>query len=362
MGYLLAATLISFCFSLAFVWQANNGATWGHDGIDTGPQKVHVRAVPRLGGIGIFVGAVACAFAARLLENPASKDFALLIVCALPTLAFGLAEDITGRVSPRKRLLASGASAAMGALILGAVIDRVDVAPLDAALGWAAISIPLTIFAIAGISNSINIIDGFNGLASMVTILMFGAIAYVAHLVGDQFIVLAAISCIGAVLGFFIWNFPLGLIFLGDGGAYFLGFILAELAVLLFSRNPEVSPWFAVLVFIYPTVETAFSIYRRRVVRGIPADTADAGHLHSLIFRRLLRRPTNSGSLYARTHQNSMTSPYLWLLSILAVAPAALFWRNTTALMVFCAIFLAVYLWIYQQIVRFKTPRWLRSR
>ncbi|RYG07557.1 MAG: glycosyl transferase, partial [Burkholderiales bacterium] len=272
------------------------------------------------------------------------------------------AEDITGRISSRQRLVASACSAAMGVFMMQILINRVDIAPLDAMLVWGVVSIPLTIFAVSGIANSVNIIDGFNGLASMVSLMMFVAIAYVAYLVGDRFVLLAALSCIGAILGFFVWNFPLGLIFLGDGGAYFLGFMAAELAIMLFHRHPEVSPWFGVLIFFYPTVETAFSIYRRLIIKGVPVDTPDATHLHSLIFRRLMRSTISTHSAYARNHQNSMTSPHLWVLSSIAVVPAMFFWNNTAALMTFCGIFLAMYLWIYQRIVRFKTPLWLRRR
>jgi UDP-N-acetylmuramyl pentapeptide phosphotransferase/UDP-N-acetylglucosamine-1-phosphate transferase len=362
LGFLLASSLVSFFFALFFVWQAHQGATWGHDSDLDSPQKFHSRSVPRMGGVGIFAGLVACVFGARLLENPFTRELATLVVCSMPAVAFGLAEDITGRVSSFKRLLAAACSAALGAFMLQAVINRVDIAPLDAILVWTAFSIPLTIFAVSGISNAVNIIDGFNGLASMVSLMMFAAIAYVAHVVGDRFIVIAALSCIGAILGFFIWNFPLGLIFLGDGGAYLLGFMLAELAILLFHRHPEVSPWFGVLVFFYPTVETAFSIYRRRVIKGVPVDTPDATHLHSLIFRRLMRSTIATHSAYARNHQNAMTSPYLWVLSSIAVVPATLFWNNTPALIGFCALFLGMYLWIYQRIVRFRTPLWLRRR
>jgi UDP-N-acetylmuramyl pentapeptide phosphotransferase/UDP-N-acetylglucosamine-1-phosphate transferase len=360
MGYMLAAVLISFTISLLFVWQSNNGATWGHDTNFDAPQKVHHKPVPRLGGVGIFIALAACAAAARFLDNPYSRDLILLVACSVPAVAFGLAEDVTGRISSKQRLAAAAVSAGLGAFALGAVITRVDIAPLDALLGLSLVAIPLTIFAVSGISNSVNIIDGFNGLASMTCLMMFAAIAYVAHAVGDQFIMLAALCCIGAVLGFFVWNFPLGLVFLGDGGAYFLGFMLAELAVLLFQRNPSVSPWFGVLVFLYPTVETVFSIYRRRVLKGVPMDTPDAAHLHSLIFRRLTKATLGTSSAYAKTHRNSKTSPYLWALSSFAVVPAALLWGNTVALLLCCASFFAVYLWLYRCIVRFKAPSWLK--
>lgn len=362
MGFLLASTVVSFLFALFFVWQSHQGATWGHDSDLLGPQKFHSRSVPRMGGVGIFAALAACVFAARLLQNPITREFAVLLVCAMPAVAFGLAEDITGRISSGRRLAAAAFSAFLGIFMLEAIINRVDIAPLDVILAWSVVSIPLTIFAVSGISNSVNIIDGFNGLAGMVSLMMFAAIAYVAHVVGDPFIFVAALSCIGAILGFFIWNFPLGLIFLGDGGAYLLGFMMAELAVLLFHRHPEVSPWFGVLVFFYPTVETAFSIYRRRVIKGVPVDTPDATHLHSLIFRRLMRSTISTHSAYARNHQNAMTSPYLWLLSSIAVVPAAMFYNNTPVLIGFCALFLTMYLWIYRRIVRFKTPLWLRRR
>lgn len=360
MGYMLAAILISFTCALLFVWQANNGATWGHDTDFNAPQKVHHRSVPRLGGVGIFVAMAACAVAARFLDHPHSRELTLLVVCSLPAVAFGLAEDVTGRISSKQRLVAAAFSAGLGVFALGAVITRVDIAPLDFLLGWSLVSIPLTIFAVSGISNSVNIIDGFNGLASMTCVMMFAAIAYVAHSVGDQFILLAALCCIGAVLGFFVWNYPLGMIFLGDGGAYLLGFMLAELAVLLFQRNSSVSPWFGVLVFLYPTVETVFSIYRRRVLKGVPMDTPDAAHLHSLIFRRLTKATIGTTSAYAKTHRNAMTSPYLWGLSSLAVLPAMLFWNNTAALLLCSAAFFVVYLWLYRCIVRFKAPNWLK--
>jgi hypothetical protein len=81
-----------------------------------------------------------------------------------------------------------------------------------------------------------------------------------------------------------------------------------------------------------------------------------------LIFRRLMRSTISTHSAYARNHQNAMTSPYLWVLSSIAVVPATLFWNNTPALIGFCALFLGMYLWIYRRIVRFRTPLWLRRR
>ena len=95
-------------------------------------------------------------------------------------------------------------------------------------------AIALTLLCVTGVANAINIIDGFNGLASM-CVMMMVARHRLRRLPGRRPVRRDGRRSItiGAVLGFFVWNFPAGLIFLGDGGAYFIGFLLAELSVLL---------------------------------------------------------------------------------------------------------------------------------
>ena len=165
-----------------------------------------------------------------------------------------------------------------------------------------------------------------------------------------------------AVMGFFIWNFPAGLIFLGDGGAYFIGFMLGELALLLVMRNPQVSTWYAVLLLIYPAFETLFSAYRRVFVRGKSPTMPDGIHLHSLIFRRVVQWAVGAREARALMRRNSRTSPYLWMFSLMAVVPATLFWRHTEILICFSLLFVISYVWIYARIVRFKAPRWMILR
>ncbi|MDE2299010.1 MAG: glycosyl transferase, partial [Burkholderiales bacterium] len=177
------------------------------------------------------------------------------------------------------------------------------------------------------------------------------------------FIFTAALITAGAVLGFFVWNFPAGLIFLGDGGAYLLGFVLAELCVLLIERNPTVSPIFTLLLCAYPIFETIFTIYRRKVVRGVATAEPDGIHLHTLIHRRLIRWTLADNHERRRlTRRNSMTSPYLWLLCLTSVIPSVLWWHSTAVLSWFLLLFVLLYVWLYRRIVRFKTPKWLIFR
>ncbi len=157
-------------------------------------------------------------------------------------------------------------SAALGVWLLDAVLRRSDIPGVDHLIRMTPFAIGLTLLCVTGLANAVNIIDGFNGLASMCVLLILLALGYVAFLVNDPLIMSVALLSAGAVLGFFVWNFPAGLIFLGDGGAYFLGFMVAELSVLLIARYAQVSPLFPLLESSYPIFETIFTMYRRCLI------------------------------------------------------------------------------------------------
>jgi UDP-N-acetylmuramyl pentapeptide phosphotransferase/UDP-N-acetylglucosamine-1-phosphate transferase len=150
----------------------------------------------------------------------------------------------------------------------------------------------------------------------VVAIIVLCSIGVVAWQLGDELVMNVAIVAVGATAGFVVWNYPISKIFLGDGGAYLIGFIVAELLILLVERNPAVSPIYAALVSIYPVFETVFSIYRRRVLRGLPAGKPDAIHLHTLIYRRVVASDARTTDLRAMNLRNSRTSPYLWTLTL----------------------------------------------
>jgi len=323
-----------------------------------GVQKVHTHKVARLGGLSIFMS-VTLSACISIWRVPVMTSWMLsLMMCAVFAFAGGIWEDFTGKVSPRRRLLLTMFAAFLGFFLLDARLDRIDWVASAWPLPYIWLTLPITVLAVAGIANAVNIIDGFNGLASVVTICMLLSLGYVALQVNDTFVLVAALMVAGATAGFVIWNFPVGLIFLGDGGAYFIGFMLGELALLLVMRNPQVSTWYAVLLLIYPAFETLFSAYRRLFIRGKSPTMPDGIHLHSLIFRRVVQWTVGKDAR-ALLRRNSMTSPYLWMLSLMAVIPATLFWRYTWVLILFTLLFIASYVWLYARIVRFKAPLWM---
>ena len=361
MLFLSVTFLVSLIGTFAVIRSADRHAGLSADHDLSGPQKFHTHPVPRIGGVAVFLSVFAGAFVATVDGHAEARTVWLLLAAALPTFVFGLAEDLTKCVSPRRRLFFTAVSASLAIVLVDAVIHRTAIPGLDYLMSFVPFAMLLTVFAVTGVANAVNIIDGFNGLAGMCMLMMLAAIAYVGFQVGDAFIVAAALIGIGAVLGFFIWNFPAGLIFLGDGGAYFLGFWLAELSVLLLHRNPQVSPMFPLLLCAYPIFETVFSIYRKRVLRGASPGLPDGVHLHMLVYKRLMRWGAAPHDR-RKMSRNSMTSPYLWLLCLLSVIPAVLWWKDTAILAGFLVLFMLSYVLLYWSIVRFRTPRWLVFR
>jgi UDP-N-acetylmuramyl pentapeptide phosphotransferase/UDP-N-acetylglucosamine-1-phosphate transferase len=356
---LLIAFLIS-CVSTFLV--VRFASAHGADTDMSGPQKFHSRPVPRIGGVGIVAGVGVVAALLFLLPQYRTLLGLGLMACAIPAFAAGLAEDLTKSQSPRRRLFFTAVSAGVAAWALGAVVDRTDIPGVDWLVSFPMAAYLITVFAVAGVANAVNIIDGFNGLSSMCVVMMLCGIAYVAFQANDPVIGVCALAGLGAVLGFFVWNFPAGLIFLGDGGAYFLGFYVAELSILLVHRNPMVSPLCPLLMCIYPIFETVFSIYRKKYLRGISPGVPDGIHLHMLVYKRLMRWSLGVRTAKTMTRRNSLTSPYLWILCMLAVIPSMLFWNRSSVLGGFILLFAATYVLLYRSIVRFRTPSWLVVR
>ena len=320
----------------------------------TGPQKFHTKITPRIGGISIVIGLSS----AILMKDRSAQDANIgfiLLLCSIPVFSIGLIEDLIKRISIRMRLLFTAVSAACVIILLNIQITYLAVPFIDLLFLIPFFGFTLTVVAITGLANAYNIIDCFNGLSSMVGIITLLAIGYMGHVLGDPTITYLSLVMASAILGFFVWNYPMGLIFLGDGGAYLIGFWVGTLSILLCHRHPEVSPWFALLINGYPIMETMFTIYRRGIHQGKSPGQPDGIHFHTLIYKRLLQVKHAESMVTA----NSRTAPYLWFLAILSIIPAILWWQSTPILVLACLIFIFSYVWVYQRIVKFKTPSWM---
>lgn len=325
----------------------------------TGIQKFHSMPTPRIAGIALVLGVLA-GYAASSHDIAAAEKRAILsaiLLAGMPAFIFGLLEDITKAISVKTRLLATIASGLLGWGITGVSLTHVDVWGLDWLLGFTVISVLFTAFAVGGVANAINIIDGFNGLTAGVALIMLTAFGLIARQANDIPLAFSCLIVAGAVAGFFVVNWPFGKIFLGDGGAYFLGFSIAWIAVLLPERNSSISPWTSLLICSYPVIEIGFSIFRRKFLRdGYTATQADAVHMHTLANRRWAKRLMPHASANMR---NGMTSPLLWGYTFITCAAAVVFQTSrfwTLFSFLFC---LLVYLLIYSKLAFF---RWIPKK
>jgi UDP-GlcNAc:undecaprenyl-phosphate GlcNAc-1-phosphate transferase len=355
---MLTVFFVSFISSLLIIRFKHLHVQFSGDHNLSGPQKFHAESVPRIGGVSIVIGILA-AILIGLHSGITEPLKVTLLLCAIPTFAVGLTEDLTKKIGVKTRLLFTALAALLAVHLLGAPITRLDIWGLDYSLSFPLVAIMFSVFAITGLANAYNIIDGFNGLSSLVGIITLLGLAYVSFLFQDAAIFSLSLIMVGAILGFFIWNYPRGSIFLGDGGAYLIGFWIATLSVLLIARHPSISPWFALLINAYPILETLFTIYRRKIHQNKSPGQPDGIHFHTLIYRRILN-PAAVKSNIDSFNANAKTAPYLWLLSSFAVVPAILWWQSTPILIAFTLLFMIFYVWLYTKIVRFKTPRWMQ--
>lgn len=330
----------------------------GHLSFDSqfGVQKLHSAPTPRIGGIAV---AMALGLGCVLLRGEAFDFWWMWAVAALPAFAAGLTEDLTKKVGVRMRLAATLLSGLLFCLLSGYGITQVDIPVADQILSVPLISVLFTAFAIGGIANASNIIDGVNGLASGTGMIILAAFALVAWLEGDLAMVSVCLLGLGSLLGFFLLNFPHGRLFLGDAGAYVTGLFLAAVAVALPARNPSLSPLIGLLALAYPVVETTISMHRRIVSDGASPGQADRLHLHSLIFRSRARQLAQA--MGQPRLRSALTSVVLWSLSLLSCTLMVAGRDNSGLILLGLALVATVYVTIYRRVALLR-PREPRER
>lgn len=303
-------------------------------------QAAHVRPTPRLGGVAIF----AALLVSVPLSPPVITDrYILFILAASLLFLVGLAEDLGWGVSPRNRLVAAGISSILVITFLNVWLPRVDVQLFDGLLHHWALGVPLTLLLTAGIANGFNLIDGVNGLAAVTAIVGAIALALIANTAGYTIMVHLATMLAAAVLGFMILNYPFGLIFLGDAGAYTLGFVLSWFAIAVLHNVPEASAWAMLLLVFWPVADTALAIWRRSR-SGLPTMAPDRLHFHQLVLRALEMHVLGEGR---RQVANPLTT---LVLSPMVAAPpmvGVIFWNQPLmafmSVLFFAALFVITY-------------------
>ncbi|MXU65137.1 MraY family glycosyltransferase [Oceanomicrobium pacificus] len=312
-----------------------------------GAQKLHTVPTPRIGGLGLCLALWA---GAALLSPDIFPVELVFLACAMPVFLLGLAEDLTGALPVAFRFAATICAGVLFSMVTGFAVTSVGLPGVDAVLATTLGAALFTAFAMAGIVNAVNIIDGCNGLASGTMILMSLSVALVAWRVGDMPLAGTAMLLASVLLGFLIVNFPFGRLFLGDGGAYLAGFLVGAMCVALPARNADLSPWLSLLILAYPVTETLLSALRRMLVRGGRPGQPDRRHMHSLVYRRFGRRVGEQ--LQDGRLGNAAAGGLMWVWPMLTFLWAALGPLTTAWAVSGLALFAAAYLIAYFRIIR----------
>ncbi|HOA42944.1 MAG TPA: MraY family glycosyltransferase [Bacillota bacterium] len=243
-------------------------------------RRMHTVTMPRFGGFAIYMGSMVAS--ALLLPGTTDHRMTGIAVGATLILIMGIIDDIHG-LSAKVKLVGQIACAC----ILFATNVRISFVSDPFGNGiiefpWI-VSLLVTILWIVGITNTINLIDGLDGLAAGVSFIATIAIAYIAYIHGRYEVCMAFMALAGSCLGFLPWNFHPAKIFMGDGGALYLGFMIASISVMSPMKSATViATILPIFVLALPILDTALAIVRR-VKNGRPIMEADKGHLHHKI-------------------------------------------------------------------------------
>lgn len=247
----------------------------------SGPQKIHLQETIRIGGLAIFLSNV---LVYLYLSDEISEIMFGLLISSSFVFFLGLLEDLTKTIKPIYRLYGSFVTGLSFIILLDVKIDDINIQIFNNLLENSFFSFVFTAFCIALLTQAMNIIDGLNGLSIGYAILVLISILLVSIKVEDNLLKILVLFSLGSILGAFILNFPKPYIFLGDGGAYFIGAFLSFYIIMLVTRNDLVSPFYCFLLAFYPVYETIRSFCRRYFKFKSQSFLPDQMHLHSILY------------------------------------------------------------------------------
>ena len=301
------------------------------------PQTLHKKSVSRFGGLALFISLFVISFSSQDAEYEFLRQ---VLLCTSPVFIVGLVDDMQISISPLTRLLVLIPSAFLCYYFLGTKAENLEIPFIDYLFQFEVFSIIFICFALAGIINAFNILDGMNGLLLLFCLsICLSIIIFPQSSVSLEFY-FYLVAIFFSILGIFVLNFPWGRIFLGDGGAYFLGATVTVGLIKYYQIN-DLSPWYVFLMLIYPIADVFFSIFRR-IISNYSALEPDNKHLHHLIYKRLKKINIQSEKL-----RHVLVTFSTFIIYFPFLLGANYFSSDTLVLQLLSLIFFIFYLFLY---------------
>jgi UDP-GlcNAc:undecaprenyl-phosphate GlcNAc-1-phosphate transferase len=332
---------VSFAVAIFLILLEKIRNKFGYVNLRKTVQTIHSKSVSRYGGIAIFSSLILISFLSDAEEYSLLRT---MLLCVSPIFLLGILDDLSINITPVVRLILVFPSAFLSYYYLETEAYSLDIPIIDYLFNYQIFSILFICFAIAGIVNAFNIIDGINGLVllfslSICVVTILSGYAYVT----DE-ILLYFVGLFFSILGIFLLNFPFGRIFIGDGGAYFLGAAIA-IGLIKIYQESLLSPWYVLLMLIYPVTDIFASLLRRLISRRSTLEP-DNKHLHHMILRRVKKMGISSSKA-----QHSIVTFLTFSFYMPFMLGANYFAKETIVLMSLCLIFIVFYFCLYVVLV-----------
>ena len=300
-----------------------------------GPQKIHKNQIPRIGGLVIILSLF---FQLFQINGDHKIFFMIVFLSGLPAFIIGFAEEITKKIKPNIRLISTIISALLVVIILDLKITKINIQFVDDIIMIWPISIILTLLSIVLLSQALNIIDGLDGLALGTSICMVVSVVYLSLIYDDKELFKVSSIFLSSFIILFLINFITGKIFLGDGGAYFIGYFCAVLLIVLSLKHEQISPFAILLIVIFPIYETLRSFFRRLFSKKLKSFEPDNQHFHSIVYVYL-----SNNIQKLKINHNFLSSLITLILPTISSIIAIIFHKNQIILIFFIILFIIIF-------------------
>lgn len=328
---------VAFLISLFFIFFEKFLNKHGVKNIRKSPQTLHKKSFSRFGGVGIFASLIIVSF----YDGGENYEFLrLTLLCSMPIFFLGILDDMTLEIKPVIRLLVVFPSALLAHFFLGTEAYSLEIPFIDSLFNFKVFSIFFIYFALAGMTNAFNMLDGVNGNILLYSLTICAVTLFMQSTDFDISLNYFFVAMFFSILGVFALNFPFGRIFLGDGGAYFLGIALS-IGIIKYYQVNNLSPWYVLTMFIYPFVDVVFSIIRR-IISKVSALEPDNKHLHHLIYKK-----TTQAGLKSENAKHAVCTLFTFVFYTPFLIAANFFSENTLGLMGISGIFVLFYFCLY---------------
>jgi UDP-GlcNAc:undecaprenyl-phosphate/decaprenyl-phosphate GlcNAc-1-phosphate transferase len=288
--YFLGALLVS---ALGTWWIVRRGGRIGLDQPDD-RRKLHAKAIPRLGGAPIFLAVGLACLVAGYIGGLGWTRWLPVAICNALMFSVGFVDDLKPLGARVKLVGQIGTSLILYSMGVSIDILSNPFGEGSLTLGWW--SLPLTMLWLVSIPNIVNLIDGMDGLAGGFGLFLSLTLAFLGYYSSQPDVLVVALAMAGALGGFLVFNLPPAKIFLGDGGAYLIGFFIASASLFTSNKGSIIGALLVVVVALgVPILDTFFAIMRR-AIRGVSIFNADAEHIHH---RLILLGYSKGGALAA---------------------------------------------------------------